>query len=77
MLLALTVLFTLIVSPVSAEITAEDIDRVIDKNKFRHPYLCFSEEEKPALRERIENDPLKNTENSFLQIQPIIRFFEY
>ncbi len=65
MLLALTVLFTLVVSSVSAEITAENIDRVIDKSKLRHPYLYFSEEEKPALRERIENDPLKTQKTHF------------
>ena len=40
-----------------AQITKDDIDRAIDKSKLRHPYLYFSEKDKPAIRERIANDP--------------------
>jgi len=41
----------------SAGVTKEDIDGAIDKSKLKHPYLYFSEEEKPAIRARIEDDP--------------------
>ena len=37
--------------------TQEDIDRAIDQSKLKHPYLYFSEKEKPAILERIKNDP--------------------
>ncbi|MBT4482419.1 MAG: hypothetical protein HOC71_01935 [Candidatus Latescibacteria bacterium] len=41
----------------SADVTKKDIDKALDTNKLTHPYLYFSEEEKPALLERIANDP--------------------
>jgi len=40
-----------------AEVTKQDIDKVIDKTKLKHPYLYFSDEDKPAILERIKNDP--------------------
>ncbi|MFC2076449.1 heparinase II/III family protein [candidate division KSB1 bacterium] len=40
-----------------AEPAKEDIDRAIDKSKLKHPYLYFSEKDKPAMLERIKNDP--------------------
>jgi hypothetical protein len=40
----------------SAEVTPEDITRSLRKN-LRHPYLYFTEEEKPAILERIKHDP--------------------
>ena len=39
-----------------SEVTKNDIDRTIDKNKLDHPYLYFTESEKPAILERIKND---------------------
>ena len=40
-----------------SDITKEDIARRIDIDGLVHPYLYFSEEDKPAMLERIENDP--------------------
>ena len=40
----------------SAEVTVRDIEKSIRKN-LKHPYLFFTEEEKPELLERIKNDP--------------------
>ncbi len=42
-------------SGVFADVTASDITRALKKN-IQHPYLYFTEEEKPALIERINND---------------------
>ena len=39
-----------------ADVTADDISRAL-KSDLQHPYLYFTEAEKPALIERIENDP--------------------
>ena len=49
--------FLLIVAPVVyGDLTKADIDKAINKTELRHPYLYFSEEDKPAIRERIQND---------------------
>jgi hypothetical protein len=40
----------------SAQVTKEDIDRAIDIESLKHPYLYFTEEEKPEMLKRIEND---------------------
>lgn len=48
-----TVAFSLVLS---AQVTKDDIDRAIDIESLKHPYLYFTEEEKPALLNRIEND---------------------
>ena len=37
----------------AADITREDIDKAIRKDTLRHPYLYFSEKEKPAILEQI------------------------
>ncbi len=39
------------------DVTKDDIDRALDKGKLKHPYLYFSDEDKPALMEQIKNDP--------------------
>lgn len=39
-----------------AEVTSQDIEESLPKN-LEHPYLFFSEYEKPAILERIKNDP--------------------
>ena len=41
---------------VFADITQKDIDKAIDKGKLKHPYLYFSEEDKPGIFERIKNE---------------------
>ena len=41
---------------VSADVTKTDIDMAIDTGKLTHPYLYFSDNEKPRLLERIAND---------------------
>jgi hypothetical protein len=39
------------------DITKTDIDKAINKGQLKHPYLYFSENEKPAILDRIKNDP--------------------
>ena len=43
--------------PVLGDVSQDDIYKSINKDNLRHPYLYFTEEEKPAILERIENDP--------------------
>ena len=45
-----------VVSIANAQLTAGHIERSLKKN-LKHPYLFFTEEEKPAILERIKNDP--------------------
>ncbi|MBN1290778.1 MAG: heparinase II/III family protein [Candidatus Latescibacteria bacterium] len=45
------------VSVVYGDLTKVDIDKAINKAELRHPYLYFSDADKPALKERIKNDP--------------------
>ena len=45
------------VSTSLADVTQTDVDKAIDKSKLEHPYLYFSEKDKPAILERIKNDP--------------------
>ncbi len=52
LLLLITLLTTI---PTIAQITKSDIDKAIDISQLKHPYLYFSEEDKPALLERIKN----------------------
>jgi hypothetical protein len=37
-------------------ISKTDIDQAIDKSKLKHPYLYFSDEDKPVILDRIKND---------------------
>ena len=37
-----------------AQVSKGDIDRAIDSKALKHPYLLFSEDEKPNIRQRIE-----------------------
>ena len=48
--------FFLIIIPASADITPDDISGALPKS-LSHPYLYFTEQEKPAIRDRIANDP--------------------
>ncbi|HPT21685.1 MAG TPA: heparinase II/III family protein [Bacteroidales bacterium] len=38
------------------DVTKSDIDKAINKSKLKHPYLYFSDEDKPAMMNRIKND---------------------
>ena len=51
------VLLCLFVPAAMGQVMKEDIDRAIDKGKLAHPYLYFSNADKPAILERIKNDP--------------------
>ena len=44
----------------NAQISKADIDKAIDISSLKHPYLYFTEEEKPALIKRINTDPESN-----------------
>ena len=50
-------LILIMVPPGFCDITKEDIDQIVHKGELSHPYLFFSAQDLPALRERIENDP--------------------
>ncbi len=39
------------------EVTKTDIDKAINKGKLKHPYLYFSDADKPDMLNRIKNDP--------------------
>jgi len=54
--LNLFLILELITFSSSAQISKSDIDKSIDIASLKHPYLYFTEEEKPALLERIQND---------------------
>lgn len=41
---------------IEADVTADDIGQSL-KRELHHPYLYFTDEEKPAIRARIENEP--------------------
>lgn len=42
---------------ISAQLSKSDIDKAINISSLKHPYLYFSEEEKPELINRIKNEP--------------------
>ena len=54
---ALVLLFIALSSPVFAQVTTQNMEQAIDTSKLKHPYLYFSEADKPAILERIKNDP--------------------
>ena len=49
------VIFFLIAPLVSADVTHNEIEGAVDISKLEHPYLYFSEEDLPAIRNRINN----------------------
>jgi len=49
--------FLFVISQVFAQITKSDIDKSINFSSLKHPYLYFSEEDKPELINRIKNEP--------------------
>ena len=53
----LVVALVLAIAPVYGEVTKSDIDAAIAKGSLKHPYLYFTDSEKPALLDRIKNDP--------------------
>lgn len=59
--IAIIIIFLVISVPYSsAEVTREDIEKAIDIGNLKHPYLFFTEEDKPAMLERIQNDPVSS-----------------
>ncbi|MCF6332383.1 MAG: heparinase II/III-family protein [Draconibacterium sp.] len=54
--LAFTLIFLSVAVLTSAQLTKSDIDKAIDIPFLKHPYLYFSEKEKPELQQRIKND---------------------
>lgn len=61
-ILCLSIVFTFLLSINNshAQVSKEDIDKAIDISSLQHPYLYFTEQEKPALLSRIENDQESN-----------------
>ncbi len=59
MLRNIVIVLSLFTAPIltHAEVTNKDIAASIDTSALTHPYLFFSEKDKPALIERIKNDP--------------------
>jgi hypothetical protein len=52
----LIIFFFVSVMPATAEMTSPDLSKPVQKD-IRHPYLFFSENDKPAILERIKTDP--------------------
>jgi len=50
-------LFSVLATALNAEVTKEDMANAIDIKNLQHPYLYFTEDEKPSILERIKNDP--------------------
>lgn len=50
----------LVTQLVSAQVAKSDIDKAIDIKNLKHPYLYFTEAEKPTMLQRIQNDPESN-----------------
>jgi hypothetical protein len=59
--LSLLLISILISGQTIAQITKSDIDKAIDFSSLKHPYLYFSEEDKPALLDRIKTQTDCNT----------------
>ncbi|MFC1608373.1 heparinase II/III family protein, partial [Candidatus Latescibacterota bacterium] len=51
-----TVFLAIFICPVAADVTKADIEKALDTHSLSHPYLYFSEEDKPRLFDRITND---------------------
>jgi len=52
--------FFLLAAPTFAQISKQDIDQAISIGSLKHPYLYFTENEKPELLQRIKNDQESN-----------------
>ena len=50
------ILLAALASLAFGQVTTKGMEKAIDKNKLKHPYLYFSEADKPAILERIKND---------------------
>ena len=48
------------VLPCTAQVSKQDIDKAINITDLQHPYLYFTEQEKPAILKRIKEDPESN-----------------
>ncbi|MCB0729559.1 MAG: heparinase II/III family protein [Ignavibacteriae bacterium] len=42
------------------QVVKKDIDNAINKSQLKHPYLYFSDSDKPAIKDRIKNDKESN-----------------
>src|SRR3989339_812223 len=49
-------LLVLMVCSVNAQLSREDLSKSINPGKLQHPYLFFTEEDKPAILKRIQSD---------------------
>ncbi|MDP4681035.1 MAG: hypothetical protein NWS46_11795, partial [Cyclobacteriaceae bacterium] len=60
----ITTIFLLFLTCLSSlsysQVSKSDIDKAIDISSLKHPYLYFTEEEKPELLKRIQNDQESN-----------------
>lgn len=65
--ISILLVFTLASTQAFSQVVKEDIDKAIDIPSLQHPYLYFTEEEKPTLIERIKTDPESN--DIFRQLQ--------
>ncbi|MCK5470643.1 MAG: hypothetical protein KAI99_19100, partial [Cyclobacteriaceae bacterium] len=65
--ISILLVFTLASPQAFSQVIKEDIDKAIDIPSLQHPYLYFTEEEKPTLIERIKTDPESN--DIFRQLQ--------
>lgn len=58
--LKLFLAFLILSNVISAQLTKSDIDKAIDISALKHPYLYFSESDKPELINRIKTDQESN-----------------
>ncbi len=58
-----------------AQINKSDIDKAINISSLKHPYLYFTDEEKPAMLERIKSDP--ESKLIFEQLQAKCNMYYY
>ncbi len=54
---AICTLIVLIASSLEAQITVQDLAKAITIERLQHPYLYFTNEDKPAILKRIQTDP--------------------
>ncbi|MDP2887310.1 MAG: heparinase II/III family protein [Ignavibacteria bacterium] len=56
-LIAVSTLVVLLAAPLEAQVTTQDLAKAIGIEKLQHPYLYFTNEDKPAILKRIQTDP--------------------
>jgi len=60
-LIAICTLVVLLDASLDAQVTTQDLTRAIQIEKLQHPYLYFTNEDKPAILKRIQTDPESKT----------------